>query len=187
MKTLIITAHPSKKGFTHAIANMFAESSNDAEIINLYKEKPQKFLTFEDKSEIKADDQVKSYQKKIIESDKIVFVHPIWWGSVPAIMKNFCDTVLLSGFAYKYVKWKTMPEGLLKGKDAYVFMTADGPSFLYSFIFTNPKKFWTWMFGMLPFCGMKVKHLEVFGGMRKSTLEMRENRLDKVAKIAKED
>jgi len=39
-------------------------------------------------------------QAVLRNADLIVFQHPIYWYSAPAIIKHFQDTVLLQGFAY---------------------------------------------------------------------------------------
>jgi NAD(P)H dehydrogenase (quinone) len=43
-------------------------------------------------------------QEKILWADEIVLVFPIWWGDMPAIMKNWMDCNFMSGFAFKYEK-----------------------------------------------------------------------------------
>lgn len=40
-------------------------------------------------------------QKKILWADHIVWIYPVWWGSVPALLKGFLDRVLIPGFAFK--------------------------------------------------------------------------------------
>jgi len=185
MKTLIITAHPSSKGFTHQIAQRFAATLAEVEIIDLYQDSAEDFLHFEDSNNIALSDKSKMYQAKIAEAQNLVFIHPVWWGSVPAILKNFCDIVFSADFAFRYEKGKSVPKGLLKGKKGYVFMTADADTWMFSFLFTSPKKFWANpLFGILPFSGVQVKHLEVFGGMRKASEEKRHKWLQKVEKIA---
>ncbi len=43
---------------------------------------------------------VASEQAKLIEHDRIVLLFPLYWYSVPALMKKWFDDVLLPGFAY---------------------------------------------------------------------------------------
>ena len=43
---------------------------------------------------------VTTEQDILRSADLIVFQHPIYWYSTPAILKHFLDTVLLRGFAY---------------------------------------------------------------------------------------
>jgi putative NADPH-quinone reductase len=91
-------------------------------------------------------------QKKIIEANELIFVHPIWWLSMPAIMKNFVDNNFASKFAYKYVDHKRV--GLLKGKIARVYVTCDAPFWLY---LTLALPYLTvWVAGILMFCGIEV-------------------------------
>ena len=84
MKTLIITAHPSSKGFTHSIARTIDSKSNnptsESEIMNLYDNKyKQGYLSYEALNEIKKDDKVILIQKKIRWADELIFIFPIWW------------------------------------------------------------------------------------------------------------
>ena len=104
MKTLIVTAHPSSTGFTHAIAGVIKtereKSGVEVEILDLYKtDLKQDFLRFENIRELPSDPVKDAIQAKITEADELVFVHPVWWVSMPAIMKNFLDQNFTSRFA----------------------------------------------------------------------------------------
>jgi len=51
------------------------------------------------------EDKVKDkLQKKMSKADEYIFIFPVWWGGMPAILKNFFDTNLSSGFAFEYEK-----------------------------------------------------------------------------------
>lgn len=156
-KTLIITAHPSSRGFTHGIANAVAEKrkedGDEVEIIDLYKTNlTQDYLRFENVHEIPADPHRDIIQQKILEANELIFVHPIWWLSMPAIMKNFVDNNITARFAYKYVDGKRI--GLLKGKIARVYVTCDASFWLY---LTLALPYLTvWVAGILMFCGVEV-------------------------------
>jgi putative NADPH-quinone reductase len=121
MHKLIITAHPSTQGFTHTLANNLRELSiaqgDTVEILDLYKtELKQDFLHFEDirtyRDEAQNNPTTQALQKKIQEADELVFIFPIWWGDMPAIMKNFFDSNFLTGFAFKYENGRSV--GLLR-------------------------------------------------------------------------
>jgi len=185
---LIITAHPSSRGFTHKIADAYKsvseENNHTVEVMDLYKtDLKQDFLKFEDPREMKNPNPTReAIQAKMTWANEIVFVHPMWWVGPPAIMKNFLDNNLTSGFAYKY-----SPEGkrikLLKAKTARVFITCDGPMYLYWLI---AKPFWTiWHFGVLDFCGVKVKGIDVLDKKFKRTDSEKERFLDKVKSLAR--
>lgn len=94
MHSLIITAHPSSKGFTHAIAQKYKEikekNGHTVEILDLYKtELKMGYLTFEEKADMKKPDATRdALQAKIKTADEIVFVFPIWHVNMPAILKK---------------------------------------------------------------------------------------------------
>lgn len=39
-------------------------------------------------------------QQRFLQADLVVWLYPIWWGGMPAIMKGWFDRVLAFGFAY---------------------------------------------------------------------------------------
>ena len=186
MKTLIITAHPSKFGFTHHIANEYAkvkkENGVEVEILDLYKpENRQEFLIFENVREIAEDPSVKRMQAKISGSDELVFIFPLWWYGEPAILKNFWDKNFAARYAYHYVDGK--PVGLLTGKTARVFFTTDGPWY-YQWLLLQPVRT-IWWLTRLRFCGIKMRSFTLFDVMRKRDEASKLKLLEKVCKLAK--
>ncbi|MCH2188317.1 NAD(P)H-dependent oxidoreductase [Candidatus Gracilibacteria bacterium] len=191
MKQLIITAHPSSKGFTHKIAKTFKKASeankNEVEIMNLYHKKyAQDFLAFEEMSDLGAENKVRDrIQSKMSEADEYIFVFPIWWGSMPAIMKNFFDVNFSSGFAFKFHSGGKVDK-LLTGKTAKVFATCDAPGFIYKlFPFAMRLKGYLSMY-ILGFCGIKITDFQIFDTMGKSRddTNKREQMLKKIKNIA---
>ncbi|MEH7451213.1 NAD(P)H-dependent oxidoreductase [Gottfriedia acidiceleris] len=43
---------------------------------------------------------VKEYQEKLSQTSELIFIFPVWWFDLPAILKGFIDKVMLFGFAY---------------------------------------------------------------------------------------
>lgn len=122
-------------------------------------------------------------QAKITAADELVFVFPIWHVNVPAILKNFFDTIFTGGFAYQYTQNTFIfPKKLLKGKTARVFCTCDAFGILY-WLIGNPLRV-ILQLGVLGWCGIKVKSYTNFDRMRKRTPEECEKMLRKVEKIA---
>ncbi len=183
MKTLIITAHPSTIGHTHIIANTYKlekesikianseldnKTSNEVRMHNLYTSTSQlPFFNFENRRELPRPEALEFFQNEIMWAEEIVFVHPIWWGGTPAILKNWLDTVLETRFAYKYVEGKRV--GMLTGKCVKVFATSGGPSYLYNF-FLAPF-YLTWRVAINEFCGLYQKEILVCGDMSSPNAE----------------
>ena len=99
MHSLIITAHPSSHGFTHAIAHKYKETKekngHTVEILDLYKtDLHLDFMAYEEKSDMKQlSPACLVMQANITDADELVFVFPVWWVNMPAILKNFFDTI----------------------------------------------------------------------------------------------
>lgn len=184
MNTLIVTAHPSSKGFTHTIAQSYKERSEiegrQVEILDLYAtELKQDFLRFEDMADMKnVDETTKKMQEKIDWAEEIVFVFPVWWADAPAILKNWIDCNFTAGFAFRYENGK--PVGLLKGKTARIFATSGAPGFVYSVFPVSYRILWGMM--RLGFCGIKTTSIKVFGNMPTNTEDQKKSMLDREMK-----
>ncbi|CAA6803692.1 MAG: NAD(P)H oxidoreductase YRKL @ Putative NADPH-quinone reductase (Modulator of drug activity B) @ Flavodoxin 2 [uncultured Campylobacterales bacterium] len=165
---LIITAHPSSRNLTKEIASIYKKEkekqNKKVELIDLYSAKQLEFLNFEDSNNIEINDTQKYYQEKIKNASEIVFVYPFWWGSMPAILKNWIDSVLTINFAAKY-NGKGLPVGLLKGRSVKIIVTSGAPTFFYILngIKRANKKIWKQT--IVEFCGMKFDGYYLFGGM----------------------
>lgn len=124
---------------SHKLAHRYAkaarEAGKDVTVVDVYRLDPiLPVQNYEDYSDWSRDKEPREhYQKMIAAADKIAIFHPIWWGGLPPLLKNFIDQTLTPGFAYKYTSKKWLPEflnvkpdGYLKSKKAHVFMTYDG-------------------------------------------------------------
>jgi len=175
---LIIVANPKTDSFSFAMANQYkkiSEEKNDVvEIIDLYKDKNQQpFFTYENANELVITQEMKYYQEKISNANEIVFVFPYWWGSTPAILKNFFDWNLSKGFAFEYIN--SRPKGLLQNKTVKVFTTTGAPYFIYMFTGVNRRLKNMFKEQIIEFCGMKLDEFNIFGGVdtsSKKTIEI---------------
>jgi NAD(P)H dehydrogenase (quinone) len=182
---LIVTAHPSSKGFTHQIAKSFKEGAEAAgktvEILDLYKTDLQMlYLNFEEPKDMANPNPVREkLQAKITAANELVFVHPLWWMGTPAIMKNFLDNVIASHYAFYYKNgW---PIGMLTGKKGHVFITCDGRMWLYWLMAIPFRTIWN--LGILKFCGIKPISFKVFSEKYRRTDAEKEVFLRKINKI----
>jgi NAD(P)H dehydrogenase (quinone) len=165
---LIIVAHPKQEGFSFAMANTYktlSEKKGDkVELIDLYRTKYQQpFFTYNDANDAPKTEAITYFQEKMANADEIVFIFPYWWGSFPAILKNFMDTNLTKGFAFEYVN--SRPKGLLQGKEVKVFTTTGAPKFIYTLTGANRRLKNTLKAQVIEFCGMKLTSFDIFGGV----------------------
>jgi putative NADPH-quinone reductase len=182
MNILIVTAHPSSKGDTHTIANTYRENKESkghtVQIVNLYeKQNRVDLLEFENIREFQLSTVQKRFHEQIIWAHEIVIIHPVWWSSPPAILKNWVDLTIWPRVAYRYT-----PEGkvmkLLEGRSAKVFVTCGGPSWYYHVPFILPLKAF-WKICVFEYCGIDLVDFRVCGNLDKWKDEKRAKHLAK--------
>jgi NAD(P)H dehydrogenase (quinone) len=115
-----------------------------------------------------------SEMQKIQAADIVVFYAPIWWFSLPAIMKGWLDRVLTMGFAWD--GGKIYESGLLRGKSAMVVGVAGGPEEFYQPLGKHKATMRQIMHpvhhGTLSFCGLDVlEPFFVYSSMNKTLPE----------------
>lgn len=90
----------------------------------------ERFHAFLSQPEARTDEQRShaEYSDKLIEelknADTIVFAVPMYNFSVPSTLRAYFDHIARAGVTFRYTA--NGPEGLLKGKKAYVFITRGG-------------------------------------------------------------
>ena len=143
MATTVIYAHPYEGSFNHAILQetqkLLAAKNEACRVIDLYAEG---FNPVYSKEELALfnhgqalDPLVQKYQQMIKESRRLIFIFPIWWADMPAIVKGFLDKVLLKQFAY--VESKTGLKGLLDIDEVLVVSTSTAPTFYLKYFCGN--------------------------------------------------
>lgn len=96
-------------------------------------------------------------QKKVQEADLVIFQFPLYWSSVPAILKGWMDRVLCQGFAFDFPGF--YDSGFLKGKLALLSITTGSTAEMYTKTgVSGDVKYFLWplQHGTLHFCGFKV-------------------------------
>lgn len=161
MNILIVYAHPEPKSLNGSLKDFSVEVleklGHRVEVSDLY--------AMQWKSQVDADDflldkrsetlnvvrsskeayesdrlteDVKAEQKKLLRADALIFQFPLWWFSMPAILKGWIDRVYAFGFGYgvgehSEKRWgDRYGEGTLKGKRALLIVTTGGWAEHYS-------------------------------------------------------
>lgn len=110
--------------------------------------------------------------QKIQWAEHLVWVHPVWWGGLPALTKGFIDRLFLPGMAFKYRKNSVWWDKLLTGKSGEILCTLDQPGWYYRLMFGRPSVNQL-KASTLEFCGVKPVRVHYFGIVKTSTPEMR--------------
>jgi len=189
MKILIINGHPYPGSFNYALAAAYKkgalESGAELEEICVadLQFDPNLQFGFHMRKELEPD--LQEAWQKILRADHLVWVHPVWWGGLPAITKGFVDRLFLPGLAFRYRENSAFWDKLLKGKTARILTTLDQPGWYYRLAFGRPSVNQLRR-SILEFCGIKPVKVTYFGIIRNSKEEQREKWLRKAYALGRE-
>lgn len=107
MPTLIVTAHPDPDSLTLAVARRLRDTlaaSGPVELADLAAEGFDPRFTAADRHTYRtgkdAASDVAAEQARLDRADHLVLVFPVWWWSVPALLKGWLDRVFVNGWAF---------------------------------------------------------------------------------------
>ncbi|HZG75911.1 MAG TPA: NAD(P)H-dependent oxidoreductase [Paenibacillus sp.] len=140
MNIVLISAHPNPNSLNGAIRDTirrgFADAGHDVRDIDLYADAFDPVLVVNEtrrRRDLHLDPDTARYRELLAWADRLVFVYPVWWQGPPAMLKGFFDRVLAANFAYSFKgkrKGALLPDGLFRGKRAWVVYTTDTPRWL---------------------------------------------------------
>jgi NAD(P)H dehydrogenase (quinone) len=161
MNVLIVYAHPEPSSLNGRLKDVavahLREAGHTVQVSDLYAMRWKATLDAEDTLErldgarfdptaesghayrngLQRED-IAQEQAKLRWADAVIFQFPLWWYSMPAIMKGWIDRVYAYGFAYGVGehsdrRWgERFGEGRLSGKRAMLIVTAGGWESHYS-------------------------------------------------------
>lgn len=201
MKVLIINANENNESYSFGLRkraeNLFKSNGDEVVVSDLYQ---MNFNPVASENDFKRVEKSKDYKiqdaqlsavkeggfaddlsaemEKLQKADLVIFNFPIWWNSMPAIMKGWIDRVFAMGFAYGGGKGiyedgpmsgkkvlMTITTGL--GEEAFGENTKNGSMDQILFHITN---------GMFKFVGMEILPSFIIYGASKLGDEGRETK-----------
>lgn len=111
MRVFVVYCHPSKKSFTYQMMQEFLKGLNNANhefiVSDLYEMNFNAEMSENEyereayyRTDITVAEDVMEEQRKIQESDAIVFIYPVFWTEAPAKLVGWFDRIWTCGFAY---------------------------------------------------------------------------------------
>lgn len=152
MNVLIVHAHPEPQSFTTAMKDLAVQELSNAghqvEVSDLYamnfnpvasaadfgSRKNPDYLVYALEQRINYENQtiapdIAAEIAKLVAADLVIFSFPLYWFSVPAILKGWIDRVLVSGLTYGGKRF--YDQGGLKGKKALLSFTLGGRDHMF--------------------------------------------------------
>ena len=187
-KILVILGQPQRRSYGGALAQAYIEGAREAgaEVKEMFLGDLQ-FNACANASQPPAglEPDLRRAQEAIRWADHLVFVYPIWWGTIPALLKGFIERAFTEGFAVKFRDDSPWWDRLLKGRSARLIVTMNTPSFIYRWMFGRPGHN-TMKKTILEFCGVKPVRITEIGPVRNSTDAKRQKWLVQVREIGKQ-
>ncbi|WP_065572136.1 NAD(P)H-dependent oxidoreductase [Microbacterium oleivorans] len=106
MSSLIVVAHPDPTSLTHEVASRLAAALPDGEVemADLAAEGFDPRFTLADRHSFLAGgdypDDVAAEIARVERADHLVLVFPVFWWSMPAVLKGWIDRVFVNGWAF---------------------------------------------------------------------------------------
>ncbi|MEN0004685.1 MAG: NAD(P)H-dependent oxidoreductase [Bacteroidota bacterium] len=185
-RVLLINGHPDKGSFNYALADAYLAGLDRTKVtvdqINLADLAFNPNLAYGYRKISPLEPDLLDAIERIKAADHLVWVFPMWWYGIPALMKGFIDRTFLPGIFFKYQKGKLFPDQLLKGKTAHLIITADTVRWYDRFFMGSPlinqfKK------GTLQFVGIKRVKVTYIAPIKDSTETFRKSWLQKVKQL----
>ncbi|PZD97556.1 flavodoxin family protein [Paenibacillus sambharensis] len=179
----VINGHPDAESYCTALTASYvkgaAGSGASVREISLgsLQFNPNLQYGYRQRTELEPD--LLAAQEIIRWADHLVFIYPLWWGTVPGILKGFIDRVFLPGFAFQTRPNSQLWDKLLTGKSARMVVTMDSPPWYFKLVHrsaghTVMKR------GILQFSGVNPVKITNIGPVKPSTAEQRDRWLQTV-------
>ncbi|TIP93611.1 MAG: NAD(P)H-dependent oxidoreductase [Mesorhizobium sp.] len=141
-RILVVVGHPdpSPDRLCRGLAQAYAEGAKQAghvvRQIDLAALNFPMLRTMQEFEHGAIPDSLKDAAGAIVWAEHIVFVFPLWLGTMPALLKAFLEQVMRPGTAFAYPdKGRGFPKTLLRGRSARMVVTMGMPSLLYQLWF----------------------------------------------------
>jgi putative NADPH-quinone reductase len=139
-KLLVVNGHPDSapERLCHALAEAYAagaiESGHEVRRIDVGALEVPYLRTLAEFEAAGVPAGLRPAAADFAWASHIVLVHPLWLGTVPAMLKAFLEQVMRPGVAFRY-REKGLPEKLLAGRSARIVVTMGMPAFAYRWFY----------------------------------------------------
>lgn len=145
MKFFVLYAHPDPNSLNGSLhrdtVQILKDLGHKVSVSDLYDMKWKSVVDYDDLGELPrtenyTDDSgvamrnktlspdILAEQAKIASADAVIVQFPLWWFSMPAIMKGWFDRVFVNGFGYGTNRdWPRYGNGVLQGKRVLTMVT----------------------------------------------------------------
>jgi len=156
-KIFVITCNPkehsSKDAYVQAYIEEVQKHGHEVRVINVYDLNVDYIRAKGDEIDYSLTPELKQAQDSLVWADQIVFVYPIWWLSLPAMLTSFISRVFAEGVVSDMSGMG--PKPLMKGKTAVIMQSYSMPFFAMKYFYGDVPLKW-WKVVLTDWCGPKI-------------------------------
>jgi NAD(P)H dehydrogenase (quinone) len=151
MKVTIVFNHPYEGSFCAAILQSVLRglqaAGHETDVLHLDNEGFDPVMRAADLKGFTlgapVDPMVLKYRARLEQAEHLIFIFPIWWELMPAMMKGFIDKVIFPGVAYDYDRSGRFPRMIKrwdKLQGVTLITTMNSAPLVYRLVFGNAIK-----------------------------------------------
>ncbi len=183
---LIINGHPVEGSFNWGLAQSYfdgaVKGNFKVSVLNIREMDFNPNLEFAYKKRMNMEPDIENAIQQINASDHLVWVFPLWWYGMPALLKGFVDRTFLPDVAFKTRLGKQLPDKLLKGKTSRIIITADAPKW-YDYLYMKRPAINQLKKGILKFSGISPVRVTYISPIKNSSERFRNKWIEKVFEL----
>lgn len=181
---LVIDGHPNPDSLTAALARRYVEGHGSARLIALRDLDFDIHMRYGYRARMPIEPDLADAKQALHDARRIVVATPMWWGSVPALLKGFFDRALLPQQEYRYSE-RGLPQGLLRGRRGRVLLLADTPAFAAPILGVHAAA--QVRRHTLSFCGVRVARVNRYLGVKDASPDRIQDWFDRTARLGAKD
>ncbi len=160
MHVLAVFSHPNADSFCAALLERFIAGAEAAghtvEVADLYREGFDPVMGLRDLQQfdgVPMPPEILAEQARVENADALCLIFPLWWWSMPAMLKGWLDRVWSAGWAYE---WERDPQGsLLEPRPCTLLVSAGASSAMMTQHDYDKTIQSLWHRGILDYCGVE--------------------------------
>lgn len=185
-KILVILGHPRTDSLCGALATAYGEgAANAGANVRRLDIQALEFDALGVAGENQApppEADILAAQSDIHWADHLVFCYPIWWGTMPALMKGFLERTFATGFAIEFPDRPPYWRSLLDGRSARLITTMNAPPWFFRWYLRAPGHH-VMKRAVLGVCGVRPVRVTALGPVKSSSLEQRRQWIERIRKL----
>lgn len=184
-RILVINAHPDRtkhhlcSSFAEAYCEGAAATGHEIRRIDLAGFDFPMLHSQEEFESGRVPQELEIAVQDLVWAEHLVFIFPLWLGTMPALLKAFLEQVMRPGVAFTHARKDGPAKTLLKGRSARIIVTMGMPAILYRLWFLSHGVA-TLRRGILNFVGIKPVRQTFYGMLEQASEVKRQKWLEQV-------